>query len=137
MPKIKQPHKHPTSVSRRAIKQAVTTVNARRKITQQKVAPLEAAPVPPTDVSAILDDRGARYGKFRDHARVSIALTDIISDRLQARGVYVTVSQAEALRMICHKIARIANGDPNYADSWVDIAGYAMLVADELNGVMR
>lgn len=36
--------------------------------------------------------------------------------------------------MIFHKIARILNGDPNYADSWVDIAGYAKLVADELEG---
>ncbi len=28
-------------------------------------------------------------------------------------------------------------GDPNYADSWVDIAGYAKLVADRLEGVER
>ncbi len=34
--------------------------------------------------------------------------------------------------MIFHKIARIINGDPNYADSWVDIAGYATLVANRL-----
>jgi hypothetical protein len=39
--------------------------------------------------------------------------------------------------MICHKIARILNGDPNYADSWVDIAGYAQLVADRLLGIER
>ena len=31
----------------------------------------------------------------------------------------------------------IINGDPNYIDSWVDIAGYATLVADRLNGVER
>jgi hypothetical protein len=40
--------------------------------------------------------------------------------------------QREALDMIAHKIGRILNGDPNYADSWVDIAGYAKLVADRL-----
>jgi len=34
--------------------------------------------------------------------------------------------------MIAHKIGRILNGDPNYADSWIDIAGYAKLVADRL-----
>jgi hypothetical protein len=34
--------------------------------------------------------------------------------------------------MIFHKLARIANGDPNYHDSWHDIAGYAKLVADRL-----
>jgi len=34
--------------------------------------------------------------------------------------------------MICHKIGRIVNGDPNYYDSWADIAGYAKLVSDRL-----
>jgi hypothetical protein len=34
--------------------------------------------------------------------------------------------------MVVHKIGRILNGDPHYADSWVDIAGYAKLVADRL-----
>jgi hypothetical protein len=36
--------------------------------------------------------------------------------------------------MVAHKIARIINGDPNYSDSWVDVAGYAKLVADRLDG---
>jgi hypothetical protein len=39
--------------------------------------------------------------------------------------------------MIAHKIGRIVNGDPRYADSWVDIAGYAKLVADRLEGDKR
>ena len=39
----------------------------------------------------------------------------------------------EALGMIAHKIARILNGDPEYGDSWHDIAGYAKLVEDSLN----
>lgn len=34
--------------------------------------------------------------------------------------------------MIAHKIARILNGDPDYDDSWVDIAGYATLVVKKL-----
>ena len=41
--------------------------------------------------------------------------------------------EQEALDMIFHKIARILNGDPNYADSWHDIAGYATLIDKELN----
>jgi len=36
------------------------------------------------------------------------------------------------LQMVQHKIARVLNGDPTYADNFVDIAGYAKLVADEL-----
>lgn len=42
--------------------------------------------------------------------------------------------QREALDMIFHKIGRIVCGDPNYADSWHDIAGYAKLVENRLNG---
>jgi hypothetical protein len=34
--------------------------------------------------------------------------------------------------MIFHKIARILNGNPDYVDNWIDIAGYAKLVADDL-----
>jgi hypothetical protein len=45
--------------------------------------------------------------------------------------------QAEALDMIFTKIGRILNGDPNHIDSWVDIAGYAKLVADRLQGTVR
>jgi len=39
--------------------------------------------------------------------------------------------------MIFSKIARILNGDPNHLDSWTDIAGYATLVADRLQGKIR
>ena len=34
--------------------------------------------------------------------------------------------------MILHKVARILNGDPDYVDSWADIAGYAQLVVNIL-----
>ena len=34
--------------------------------------------------------------------------------------------------MIANKIGRILNGDPNYPDSWHDIAGYATLIENEL-----
>lgn len=38
----------------------------------------------------------------------------------------------EALDMIVHKIGRILNGNPNYIDSFRDIAGYAELVVNYL-----
>ena len=44
----------------------------------------------------------------------------------------LNAAQRESLEMICHKIARILNGDPNYIDNWTDIAGYAVLVEQEL-----
>jgi len=90
-----------------------------------------------TDITATLEERGSRYGKFTGHAEITMALKRMISSHAAARGCVLADDQQEALDMICHKVGRIINGDPNYADSWIDIAGYAQLVADRLNGVER
>ena len=85
-----------------------------------------------TDIAATLQERGSRYGDFGGHARITILLKRVIQLELEARGKMLADDQQEALDMIFHKIGRIINGDPDYADSWVDIAGYAKLVADRL-----
>lgn len=82
-----------------------------------------------------LADRGAKYGKFTDHAAVTQSLKYTMYN--QPKWEKLTDDQKEALEMIAHKIGRILNGDPNYADSWIDIAGYAKLVADRLDGVAK
>ena len=38
----------------------------------------------------------------------------------------------QALTVISDKIARIISGDPEYADNWHDIQGYARLVEERL-----
>lgn len=81
-------------------------------------------------ITETLAERGTRYGEFPDHAAISQQLKRVMRNttgwsRLQPH-------QAEALEMVQHKIARILNGDPNYADSWHDMAGYSMLVEQEL-----
>ena len=88
----------------------------------------------PTGLGATLAERGKRYGRFMDHARVTQLLKDVAYNQLTAREVRMLPDQREALDMIFHKIGRIVCGDPNYADSWHDIAGYAKLVEDRLNG---
>lgn len=88
-------------------------------------------------VDAILDARGSRYGNFLDHAEVTQRLKKVAHSFARDHDKRFSVDQAEALDMIFHKIGRILNGDPNYADSWVDIAGYAKLVADRLQGTVR
>lgn len=98
----------------------------------------EIKPAPtPADITKVLTERGERYGKFTDHADVTQALKIVIAGYLREKRKLLANDQQEALDMICHKIGRIINGDPNYADSWVDIAGYAKLVADRLEGVSR
>ena len=84
-----------------------------------------------------LEQRGSRYGKFTGHAEVTQTLKTVIASGLAKRDKTLAPDQQESLDMICHKIGRIVNGDPDYDDSWVDIAGYAQLVADRLRGVER
>lgn len=88
-----------------------------------------------TDVSDTLAERGDRYGKFIQHAEVSQLLKRVCYARLLQRRVDIEADQKEAIEMICHKLARIVNGDPGYSDSWRDIAGYAMLVSNRLDGL--
>lgn len=84
----------------------------------------------PTNVNEMLEGRAARYGEFKDHARISQELKRVMqkTDGWHNLGA----SGRESLEMIAHKIARILNGDPTYADNWIDIAGYATLVANRL-----
>lgn len=91
----------------------------------------------PDNITATLAERGARYGMFKDHAEIAQTLKSTIRSYMMEKWNEMEDDQREAMDMICHKIARIANGDPNYADSWIDIAGYAKLVADRLQGVAR
>lgn len=88
-------------------------------------------------IDQVLAERGKRYGKFVGHADISITFKRLQRGFSISRGQVLATDQQEALDMIFHKIARIINGDPNYSDSWVDIAGYAKLVADRLEGVER
>ena len=83
-----------------------------------------------TDIAATLAERGKRYGEFPDHATVTQQLKRVMYGFDPA--LRLADDQKEALDMIAHKLGRIINGDPDYADSWVDIAGYAKLVADRL-----
>jgi hypothetical protein len=67
-------------------------------------------------------NRGDRYGPFDGQAKITQDLKTVIADHLDARGKALADDQQEALDMICSKIARIVNGDPDYDDNWIDIA---------------
>lgn len=83
-------------------------------------------------VDDTLTERGGKYGPFVGHAQI----TQSLKEEMWESGGWerLTPDQREALEMIAHKIGRILNGDPNYDDSWRDIAGYAMLVCNRLTG---
>ena len=84
---------------------------------------------------ALVTERGSRYGKVKDGADIMQSLKDTMRDVDGWNNL--TASQKEALDMIQHKIGRILNGDPTYDDSWKDIAGYATLIVNELNGEIK
>jgi hypothetical protein len=86
------------------------------------------------NLEATLNERGKRYGLFAEHAEAAQQLKRVIGIYVRRRSVgFLAADQQEALDMICHKIGRIINGDPDYVDSWHDIAGYAQLIANRLN----
>jgi hypothetical protein len=90
-----------------------------------------------------LAERGNRYGDFTDHARLCQDLKDVMTTFAVVQNTPNSVAvrcpwgdlpatHKQALEVIADKIARILSGDPNYADNWHDIQGYAKLVEDRL-----
>jgi hypothetical protein len=90
-----------------------------------------------TNVDAILNTRATTYGSFENVSQIAQDLKDIFRESNINHNSGLDYDQCEALDMIASKIARILNGDPNHTDSWIDIAGYATLVADRLQGKSR
>lgn len=83
-----------------------------------------------SNVDATLEERGSRYGSFEGHARITQDLKCVMYGT--DKWLLLADDQKEALEMVAHKIGRILNGDPNYIDSWHDIAGYVRLVEQRL-----
>jgi transposase-like protein len=91
----------------------------------------------PDPVDVTLDARAVEYGKFIEGAEVMQMLKRVVQAALNNRDKTLAHDQAEAMDMIIHKIGRIVNGNPDVVDHWLDIAGYAKLVADRLEGRVR
>jgi len=106
-----------------------------RKQVQEEWQPPELVPMP--DVDETLDARAMDYGKFKDGAALMQGIKRLLADHARVHDKTFADDQWEALEMIVHKIGRIVNGNPDKVDSWVDIAGYATLIADRLQGNAR
>ena len=81
-------------------------------------------------VDSVLDTRQGTHGDFTDNANIA----DTIQQVMQASPNWTALSsvQRQALTNISGKISRILSGDPNYADNWIGIQGYAKLAQDRL-----
>ena len=90
-----------------------------------------------SNVDKTLDARAQMYGKFKDGAALMQAIKRTMAAHASKHDKTFADDQWEALEMIVHKMGRIVNGDPDVVDHWVDIAGYATLISDRLEGNAR
>jgi hypothetical protein len=80
------------------------------------------------NVDKVIAFRDKRYGGFGNNARITQLLFKAVTQRADRFGVHSWA--LEAAHMICHKLSRTINGDPQYADNWIDIIGYAKLALE-------
>lgn len=88
-------------------------------------------------MDALIAKREAQYGSFMFSANIAIRLKGVMHNAIAQKDLHLAPDQMLALDMIAVKISRILSGNPSHKDSWVDIAGYAKLVADRLQGTVR
>lgn len=89
-------------------------------------------------ISDIIEARDTKYGDFADQSVISQEIQNAIVKGFMMRGDGMNLNDIppymlEVLTMLSTKISRVVNGDPFYEDNWVDIAGYAQLVVNQLN----
>lgn len=81
-------------------------------------------------VEEILQERPKVHGIFAVGARWTQACKRMA--KTMPSWEAMADDQRESIDMIIHKTQRILAGDPNHADHWDDIAGYALLVSKRL-----
>lgn len=84
-------------------------------------------------------EKTTNYGNYEDMAKVAQTFKE---NFIRFRNKYsnelsISDVQRESIDMIMTKLARICCGDPDYMDSWVDIAGYAMLVVEDNDRIKK
>lgn len=81
-------------------------------------------------MSDVLEEREKTHGDFSDVARIAWCTKEVWYSGCNWDSL--DADQKEALSMIASKIARILCGDKNCKDHWVDVGGYAELIARDL-----
>jgi hypothetical protein len=82
------------------------------------------------NIQQVLSERQTTHGDFADHAQTTQLLKTVMHS--QPGWSKLSAMQRESLDMIVHKIGRVLSGNPNHADHWVDIQGYARLIEERL-----
>jgi hypothetical protein len=79
---------------------------------------------------SFLPERKKTHGNFDRVAECTQRMKEFL--RNYPSWSRMTAAQKEGAEMVAHKLCRALCGDPNHKDHWLDIAGYAMRVAEEI-----
>lgn len=85
-----------------------------------------------TEVRSTLAERGATYGRFDHHATLARRIIEVVSS-----GENFSSMPPDAQHALCYiadKMARVLTGQHDHRDSWLDMAGYATLIVDRIDG---
>jgi hypothetical protein len=83
-------------------------------------------------IDQVLSEREKTHGDFSEVAKFAQEFKTAFIASENYRLKTVSSLQRESLDMIASKLARILCGNPDEPDHWLDIAGYALLVANNL-----
>ena len=84
------------------------------------------------NAEALIAERGQTHGSFAENARISRNIKAMMQN--SPGWDLLSSVQHEVLDMVALKVSRILSGNPNEADHWRDIAGYATLAVKEIEG---
>ncbi len=82
------------------------------------------------ELEKTLQDRGGKYGSYWDNTILIQRLKKLF--RQGRNWDILTANKQEALDMAASKIGRILGGEISQRDTWLDIAGYSMLIANSI-----
>lgn len=117
-----------------AITEAAAALKEACTFTPKQEPEVEAKEV---ELDTVLDKREEQYGSYMQSSDTAIKIKGAMHNAIARNDLHLFPDQLMSLDMIAVKISRIVNGNPAHRDSWLDIAGYAMLVADRLQGKSR
>lgn len=81
-------------------------------------------------VDKTINERANVHGDYDETARISQTLKIVLRESHGWENL--TFAQQDSLEIIALKMARILSGNPEFADHWHDIQGYAKLIEDRL-----
>ena len=84
-------------------------------------------------IKSTLEERSKTHGDFTENAEIMQQLKYVCHLSPNWKNNKLSVVQQEAIDMICHKLGRILAGDPNHADHWLDVQGYARCAWERLH----